>query len=242
MAAKNRAAFGIYPDRPAVEEAITQFLRAGFRKADLSALFPENPGSKDFGHEKSTKLPEGATVGGFAGGIVGGILGWLIAEGWLTIPALSSLVAAGPILAILAGGGALGAVGGFIGALIGLAIPEYEAIRFAGRIREGGVLVSVHCDNGHWVNRAKAILDDSGAQDVAVCREKEGDFGNFDKPMPRVRTLTQETHDEVVTRDEPQPGAQTVRVRSHTEQHEVITPDEPQPATQGDKPYRSLSS
>ena len=135
MAAKNRVAFGIYPDRPAVEEAITQFLHAGFRKADVSALFPENPGSKDFGHEKSTKLPEGATLGGFAGGILGGVLGWLIAMGWLTIPALSSLVSAGPILAALACGGAGGALGGIIGALAGLAIPEYEAIRFAGRIR-----------------------------------------------------------------------------------------------------------
>jgi len=242
MAGKNRAAFGIYPDRSAVEEAITQFLRAGFRKTDVSALFPENPGSKDFGHEKTSKLPEGATLGGLTGGIIGGVLGWAIAMGWIAIPALNSLVSAGPILAALACGGAGGALGGIIGALAGLAIPEYEAIRFAGRIREGGVLVSVHCDNRLWASRAKAILEDSGAQNIAVSREKEGDFGNADKPMPRIRTLTQETHDEAITGDELQPGARTVRVRNRVEHDEVVTGDEPQPATQGQKPFRSLSS
>jgi len=223
MAAKNRVAFGIYPDRPAVEETITQFLHAGFRKADVSALFPENPGSKDFGHEKGTKAPEGASIGGIVGGIVGGVLGWLIAAGWINIPAWSALTAAGPVVAALAGVGALGVVGGIIGALIGMTIPEYEAIRFAGRIREGGVLVSIHCDNHRWASRAKAILEDSGAQDVAVTREKEGDFGNNDKPLPRIRTTT--THEETVTTRE-----------------EVVNRDEPQPATREEKPYRSLSS
>jgi hypothetical protein len=103
------------------------------------------------------------------------------------IPGLGPLVAAGPILAALAGAGALGTVGGIIGALVGLGIPEYEAKRYEGRIREGGVLLSVHCDSGDWVKRAKDLLQETGAQDVGSAGEKAGDFANADKPMPRVR-------------------------------------------------------
>lgn len=188
MSAKNTAVYGIYSDKPAVEEAITQFRDAGFRAVDISVLFPENSGSKDFGHEKNTKAPEGATAGGMAGGIAGGVMGWLTGVGMLAIPGLGPLIAAGPIVAALAGAGAVGALGGAIGGLVGLGIPEYEAKRYEGRIREGGVLLSVHCDSSVWVKRARDILRQSGAQDVAAAGEKAGDFGNADKPWPRVRT------------------------------------------------------
>ena len=68
-----------------------------------------------------------------------------------------------------------------------MGIPEYEAKRYEGRIREGGVLVSVHCDTTDWVKRAKEIMAQTGAQDVGAAGEKQGDFANADKPMPRVR-------------------------------------------------------
>jgi hypothetical protein len=188
MAGKNTAVFGIYPDRMTVEEAVDQLRAAGFRGADVSVLFSDNQGTKDFAHEKATKAPEGATTGAAAGGLAGGVLGWLTGIGALAIPGLGPLVAAGPIVAALAGAGALGAVGGMIGGLAGMGIPEYEAKRYEGRIREGGVLLSVHCDNSDWVKRAKAMLRQTGAQDIASAGEEKGDYANADKPLPRIRT------------------------------------------------------
>ncbi len=188
MAGGNRAVFGIYPNRPAVEEAVANLRSAGFRSTDVSVLFPENEGTKDLAHEKNSKAPEGATTGGLAGGIAGGVLGWLTGIGALAIPGVGPLIAAGPIVAALAGAGAVGTLGGIIGGMVGLGIPEYEAKRYEGRIREGGVLLSVHCDDSHWVKRAKDVLKQTGAQDIGSAAEKAGDFANADKPAPRVRT------------------------------------------------------
>jgi hypothetical protein len=187
MAGKNTAVFGIYPNRTSVEEAVDHLRAAGFRSTDVSVLFSDNQGTKDFAHEKNTKAPEGAATGVLSGGLAGGVLGWLTGIGALAIPGLGPLVAAGPIVAALAGAGALGAVGGMIGALAGMGVPEYEAKRYEGRVREGGVLLSVHCDNADWVKRAKEMLVQTGASDVASAGEERGDFANADKPMPRVR-------------------------------------------------------
>jgi hypothetical protein len=186
---KNTAVFGIYADRMAVEEGVEHLQRAGFRVTDISVLFPDNQGTKDFAHEKNTKAPEGVTSGVVAGGITGGVLGLLTGVGALAIPGLGPLIAAGPIVAALAGAGAVGTLGGIVGALVGMGIPEYEAKRYEGRVREGGVLLSVHCDNDDWVKRAKDILLQTGAQEVASAGEAKGDFANADKPMPRVRTM-----------------------------------------------------
>jgi hypothetical protein len=188
MAGKNTSVFGIYSHRVTAEEAVDHLRAAGFRSTDISVLFPDNQGTKDFAHEKNTKAPEGATTGGLAGGIAGGVLGWLTGIGALTIPGLGPFIAAGPIVAALAGAGAVGTLGGIIGALVGMGIPEYEAKRYEGRIRAGGILLSVHCDNSDWVKRAKDVLAETGAQDVGSAGEKAGDFANADKPMPRVRS------------------------------------------------------
>jgi hypothetical protein len=187
MAGKNTAVFGIYPTRDAVEEAVEHLRSAGFRSADVSVLFSENQGNKDLAHEKSTKAPEGAATGAAAGGLTGVALGWLTGIGALTIPGLAPLVIAGPIVAALAGAGAIGAVGGIIGALAGMGMPEYEAKRYEGRVREGGVLLSVHCDSEDWIKRAKKLLRETGAQNIASAGEVKGDYANTDKPLPRVR-------------------------------------------------------
>jgi len=187
MAGKNTAVFGIFLSRQAAEEAVDHLRAAGFRSTDVSVLFADNQGTKDFAHEKHSKAPEGAATGGVAGVISGGVLGWLTGIGALTIPELGPFIAAGPIVAALAGAGAVGTLGGIIGGLIGMGAPEYEAKRYEGRLREGGVLLSVHCDSSDWVKRAKDILIESGAQDIGAAGEKPGDFANADKPMPRVR-------------------------------------------------------
>ena len=185
MAGKNTAVFGIYRDQLDVEGAVDALKAAGFRNTDISALFPENQGTKDFAHEKNTKAPEGATTGAGTGALLGGGLGWLAGIGALAIPGVGPLIAAGPIVAALAGAGVGGAVGGLTGALIGMGIPEYEAKRYEGRVKEGGILLSVHSDNSEWTKRAKEILESTGAQNVSSTGEASADFQKTDKPMPR---------------------------------------------------------
>ena len=185
MAGKNTAVFGIYRDRTSVENAVDVLRQENFRNTDISVLFPENQGTKDFAHEKNTKAPEGAATGAGSGAVIGGTLGWLTGIGALAIPGVGPFIAAGPIVAALAGVGIGGAIGGIAGALIGLGIPEYEAKRYEGRIKEGGILLSVHCDDSNWTKRAKEILERTGAQDVSSSGEANADFQKTDKPMPR---------------------------------------------------------
>ena len=132
---------------------------------------PENIGNKDLVHEKNTKSPEGAATGAVSGAVLGGALGWLAGIGMLAIPGVGPLIAAGPIMAALAGVGAGGALGGFTGALVGLGIPEYEAKRYEGRVRNGGILLSVHCENSEWTSRAKKLLEATGGLDISSTSE-----------------------------------------------------------------------
>lgn len=201
MAGKNTAVYGLYPDRGSVEHAVDALRSDGFRNTDISVLFPENQGTKDFAHEKNTKAPEGATTGGVTGGVVGGALGWLAGIGALAIPGVGPFIAAGPIMGLLGGMGVGGAIGGIAGALIGMGMPEYEAKRYEGRIKEGQILLSVHCDSSDWVDRAKDVLKRTGAQDVASAGEASADFSKTDKPMPRA-TTTGSTKREGVTAEE----------------------------------------
>ena len=185
MAGKNTAAFGIYHNEESVRTGITSLEGAGFRATDISVLVPENVGTKDFAHEKATKAPEGAATGGGSGAVVGGVLGWLAGVGSLAIPGVGPFIAAGPILAALAGMGVGSVTGGLVGALVGAGIPEYEAKRYEGMIRKGGFLVSVHCDNSDWTSKAKEILERTGADDVSSTGESGADFAESDKPRPR---------------------------------------------------------
>jgi hypothetical protein len=192
MAGKNTAAFGIYPTRAAVENAVDALKAAGYRNTDISVLFPENAGTKDFAHEKGTKAPEGATAGAGTGAVVGGTLGWLAGIGALAIPGLGPFIAAGPIMAALAGAAVGGTTGGVVGALIGMGFPEYEAKRYEGRVKDGGILLSVHCDDSEWTKKAKEILETTGAEDVASTGESAADFQKSDRPMQRGSEPTME--------------------------------------------------
>jgi len=185
MAGKNTAAFGIYSSRASVDTAVDALKAAGYRNTDISVLFSETSGTKDFAHEKHTKAPEGATTGAGTGAVLGGALGWLAGIGALAIPGLGPFIAAGPIMAALAGAGVGGTFGGLVGALVGMGIPEYEAKRYEGRVKSGGILLSVHCDNSEWTKRAKQILEDTGAEDVSSTGEADADFSKSDRPMLR---------------------------------------------------------
>ena len=185
MAGKNTAVFGIYRTRLNTEQGVDALIQAGFRRQDISVLLPENVGTKDFAHEKGTKAPEGAATGATAGVAIGGTIGLLAGVGALAIPGLGPFIAAGPIMAALAGAGGGGVVGGLIGALVGMGIPEYEAKRYEGMVKNGGVLMSVHCDNSDWVKRAKDIMERTGASDISSAGESGADYAESDRPQVR---------------------------------------------------------
>jgi len=172
MAGKNTAVFGIYQSTRQAEVAVEALTTAGFSNQDISVLFPDKQTSKEFAHEKNTKAPEGTTTGVVSGGAIGGTLGLLAGIGALAIPGLGPFIAAGPIMGALAGLGAGATVGGIVGALVGMGMPEYEAKRYEGRVKNGGVLLSVHCDRSEEIDRAKEILKRTGAEDISSAGEK----------------------------------------------------------------------
>jgi hypothetical protein len=163
-------------DKEAQADAVVAKLRsAGFSDNDISVLFPDKGSTRDFAHKKATKMPEGATVGASTGGVVGGTIGLLAGIGALAIPGLGPFIAAGPIMAALSGGAIGAGVGGLTGALVGLGIPEYEAKRYEGKVKEGGILISVHSENNDETNRAKNIFKEEGAHDISSTGEAHSD-------------------------------------------------------------------
>jgi hypothetical protein len=183
--AKNTSVMGIYPDRTTVSDAINVLHKGGYRATDISVLSSDNQGSKDFGHEKHTRALQGAAAGAAAVAVVGAALAWFISTQTAAIPGLGPLVAAGPVLAALAGAGAGGALGWIAGLLLGLGLTDYVAKRYAGRIRRGGILLSVHCDSPEWCARAKKTLKDTGARNISSAPEAAADYGTTDKPTER---------------------------------------------------------
>ena len=139
----SKAVFCLCDSESQAEIIVNNLKNAGALNNDISVLFPDKGGTRDFAHEQHTKAPEGAAAGAGAGGTLGGIMGWLVGVGSLAIPGVGPAIAAGPIMAALAGAGVGAAVGGFSGALIGLGIPEYEAKQYEGKIKGGNILISV---------------------------------------------------------------------------------------------------
>jgi len=105
----------------------------------------------------------------------------LAGVGLLAIPGLGPFIAAGPIMAGLAGLGVGGAVGGATGALIGMGIPEFEAKRYEGRLKSGGILLSVHCDTAEEIKQAKEVVERTGGQDVSSTGESSADTKTTDR-------------------------------------------------------------
>jgi len=184
MSDKNRSLFGIYASADQAEKAVNALIEDGFVSQDVSVLMPDQRSTREFAHHKDTKAPEGVTAGATAGGVIGGTFGLLVGLGTLAIPGLGPLLAAGPIVAGLAGLGAGGTVGGLIGALVGMGIPEYEARRYEGRVRDGGILLSVHCQTPGEILRAREILTATGAADIAAAAEISTPPAG-DAPTPR---------------------------------------------------------
>ena len=166
-----KSVFGILKSHAQAEHVVNRLKESGFPSDNVSLLFADTSGSRDFAHEHQTKAPEGATTGGVAGMVTGGVLGWLAGIGSLAIPGLGPFIAAGPIMAALSGAAIGGAVGGIAGALIGMGMPEYEARRYESKITEGNILASVHVDTEEDAERVRALLKECSAEDVATSGE-----------------------------------------------------------------------
>lgn len=166
-----KAVFCIAKSEAQATTIVDQLKAAGFSNNDISVLFPDKSGTKDFAHEQHTKAPEGAATGAGTGGVLGGAFGWLVGIGALAIPGLGPFVAAGPIMAALSGAAAGAALGGISGALIGMGIPEYEAKRYEGRVKDGNILISVHAEDSTERASAKEIFTRAGAEDISYTEE-----------------------------------------------------------------------
>ncbi len=190
MEDKKECVFGIYKTRGELENGVEALRRVGFLTSDISVLLPSGP--NDLAHTKSSKAPEAAMAGGGSGIVIGGTLGLLVGIGALAIPGVGPLIAAGPIMAALAGAGAGGALGGITGGLIGLGMPEYEAKRYSGQVKEGGLLVSVHTATRESIKEAKEILERTGARDISASSEVTGkgvERNSTVRPEPTLRNF-----------------------------------------------------
>ena len=165
------AVFCIVKSEAQAASIVDDLKNAGFSNDDISALFPDKKGSRDFAHEQKTKAPEGAAAGASAGGLLGGTLGWLAGIGALAIPGVGPLIAAGPIMGLLSGAAVGAATGGLTGALVGYGIPELEAKQYEGKVKGGNILLSVHTDDGTQVSRVKDILKKHNAEDISYTGE-----------------------------------------------------------------------
>ena len=163
-----KSVIGIVETQIQAERIVDQLQERGVASNDVSVLFPDKRGTKDFAYEHNTKAPEGAVAGMGAGGVIGGTLGLLAGIGALAIPGVGPLIAAGPIMATLSGVAAGAAVGGVAGALIGLGVPEFEARSYEGKVRGGNLLIAVHTDNSETEKRTKQIFTTNGAHDISV--------------------------------------------------------------------------
>jgi len=183
------AVFCIAPSELIANNIVGSLKAANFSNNDISVLFPDKSSTRDFAHEKNTKAPEGATIGAGSGGVVGGALGLLAGIGLLAIPGVGPFIAAGPIMASLSGIAVGAAVGGVAGALIGMGIPELEAKRYEGKVKDGNILISVHAATSEEVSRAKQIFKDGMATDISSGSQASAPGVKADANRPIVHTI-----------------------------------------------------
>lgn len=165
------AVYCIAQTRVQAESIVDALKNAGFHNTEISVLFSDKSGTRDFSHEQHTKLPEGAATGGITGMGAGAVLGWLAGIGSLAIPGVGPFIAAGPIMAALGGAAVGGATGGLIGGLVGMGIPEYEAKLYDGKIRGGNSLISVHAESSDQIKAVKDIYERAGAEHIHASSE-----------------------------------------------------------------------
>jgi hypothetical protein len=165
------AVFAIVSNPVQAEAVVDELRLSGFTNSDISVLFPDVEGTREFAHAKSTKAPEGAVIGASTGGVVGGLAGWLLGLGVLALPGAGPLIAAGPIFAALSGAAVGGAAGGLSGALMGLGFPEYEAKLYEGKLKDGNILIAAHTEDSSETKKARETFARADAHDIGITPE-----------------------------------------------------------------------
>lgn len=183
-----KSVFCIATSRDQADHIVDTLKDANFYNNDISVLFADQSTSREFAHEMSTKAPEGAVTGAGTGGVLGGALGWIAGIGALAIPGFGPFISAGPIMAALTGAAIGATVGGLAGGLIGMGIPEIEAKRYEGHLKEGNILMSVHTENSEELTRAKNIFTRAGAQDICSSHESATPSNHSRKTADECRT------------------------------------------------------
>lgn len=164
------ATYGIYPSMAALHTGAEALKAEGFRQTDISLLYSDRCGSGQFALNRPP-TPD-AVVAGVPFAHAGGVLGYLAGIGALTLPGIGPMLAAGPLVDTFTGAAATRG-NGLIGTLVGLGLLEHEAERYEGCLKEGGILLSVYCEDDEWAGRAQTILTQTGAEHLAAAEEKE---------------------------------------------------------------------
>ena len=202
----SQSVFCIAPSETIANNIVMSLKSDGFSDNDISVLFPDKSTTRDFAHEKNTKAPEGALTGAGAGGAIGGTLGLLAGIGLLAIPGLGPFIAAGPIMASLSGIAAGATVGGITGALVGMGIPEIEAKRYEGKVKEGNILIAVHAEDSEHVKSAKEIFENEDAEDITTGSTASAPDGEEESDMQTASPNTQngrsDRHDQTDQHDQ----------------------------------------
>ncbi|MCM3125466.1 general stress protein [Mesobacillus sp. AQ2] len=134
---------GVYDNEQDAIQAVEDLKRQGYNTDDISVISKNDDEIDHVNEATGTKTEEGLAAGAATGGILGGLTGLLAGIGALAIPGIGPIVAAGPIAATLTGAAVGAGAGGLAGALIGMGIPEDEAERYEGYVKEGKILVVV---------------------------------------------------------------------------------------------------
>ena len=183
---------GLYDNMQDAEQAITDLVQAGFDRADISLMAAEQwtdesggagvyggttngdaDGATMTGTAATTDAPptngeqmaSDVTTGAVTGGVVGGLTGVLLGLGVLAIPGFGPVLAAGPLVAGLAGAGIGAAVGGLVGALVSWGVPQDEAELYAESVRRGSILVGVKTEDER-AQQAVNVMNNHAPVDV----------------------------------------------------------------------------
>jgi hypothetical protein len=181
MSPRQLVAIGLFSTATQAEVGVDVLITAGIPSAGISVLLPEQHNTKPAAQSgpvnaakpPGTKTATVATIGATGGGALFGSLAVLVGAGALAIPGIGPLIAAGPLMAGLAGLGVGGALGGVAGALVGMGLQEDEAQRYVSHVGGGRTLVVVHCDTPEQTAKAKAALERAGAEGVSSTAEIE---------------------------------------------------------------------
>ena len=179
---------GLYDSYADAKAAVEALEAAGVPHGDVSIIASDAAGEHGAAHGLDP-VADDAGKGAGVGAALGGAGGLLAGIGFLAIPGLGPVVAAGWLAATAVGavGGAVigGAAGGIVGALTKEGVPEADAHVYAEGVRRGGSLVSARV-NDDLADTARSILSDERAVDVQARSERyrgEG-WSRFDESAP----------------------------------------------------------